>query len=61
MRCPKSAGSSGPARVACLNILGGHLAEPTQDVEVVIEELLADPTFEYIHTCNVVSVVTCCS
>lgn len=36
------------------NILGGHLAEPTEDVEVVIEELFADPTVEYIHTRNVV-------
>jgi hypothetical protein len=36
------------------NILGGHLAGPTEDVETVIEELFADQTVEYIHTRNVV-------
>jgi hypothetical protein len=36
------------------NILGGHLAEPIEDVEAVVEELFANPTVEYIHTRNVV-------
>jgi len=36
------------------NIVGGRFAEPTDDVEAVIEELFADPTVEYIHTRNVV-------
>jgi Protein of unknown function (DUF1203) len=36
------------------NILGGHLTEPTEDVEAVIEQLFADPTVEYIHTRNVI-------
>ena len=36
------------------NILGGHLAEPTEDVETVVGELFADQAVEYIHTRNVV-------
>jgi len=36
------------------NILGGHLAGSTEDVEVVIERLFADRKVEYIHTRNVV-------
>jgi Protein of unknown function (DUF1203) len=36
------------------NILGGHLAEPTEEVETVIEDLFADQEVEYIHTRNVV-------
>ncbi len=36
------------------NILGGHLAEPSEDVEAVIADLLANEKVEYIHTRNVV-------
>jgi hypothetical protein len=43
-RCYDSAG----------NILGGHLAEPAEDVEAVIEALFADGNVEYIHTRNII-------
>lgn len=36
------------------NILGGHLAEPTDEVEAVIADLFADEAVEYIHTRNVI-------
>jgi hypothetical protein len=36
------------------NILGGHVAEPTEEAEAVITDLFANEDVEYIHTRNVV-------